>query len=186
MFYIFFLLTITTPKEDLRFQYVDEQEYDTSCGYSTVSSLLSKYWDVDVSEEDFVNTYLPEKIEKNDYKTSLVDLSKILTDYAIANKSYRMTYDQFVSINEKYFPVVVHYRKPDDHFALVLGICSNNIITADPARGVEILSEEQFLYRWSGIVLLTASNKKNIDRSVVNKAISTALSRKNNLERWAW
>ncbi len=173
MLFIFILLHGITSKENLRFQYVNEQVYDTSCGYSTVSSLLSVYWDIGITEEDLVNIYLPEKIKENDYKTSLSDLSKIFTDYSIANKSYKMTYDQFVSINEKYFPVVVHYSKPDDHFTLVLGIRGNSIITADPARGVEILSEEQFLYRWSGIVLLTASNKKNIDRSVVHIPVKT-------------
>ena len=177
---------MTIPKEDLRFQYVNEQEYDTSCGYSTVSSLLSKYWELNVSEDDIVNKYLPGKIEKNDYKTSLADLSKILTDYSIANKAYKMTYGQFMNVDKKYFPIIVHYSKPDEHFALVLGIRDNNIITADPARGVEILTEEQFLYRWSNIVLLSTSRERLLNRRRLNKAITVAVTRKNNLERWAW
>lgn len=186
MLVIFLLLNMVTPKEDLRFQYVNEQQYDTSCGYSTVASLLSLYWNIDVSEEGIVNKYIYEKIENQDYETSLADLSQILNDYAIANKAYKMEYSQLIDVNKKYFPVIVHYNEPDGHFALVLGIKGDNIITADPARGVEILSTEQFLDRWSNIVLLSASKEMEINKDLAEKGISIAVLRKENLERWAW
>ncbi|MCF6334431.1 MAG: cysteine peptidase family C39 domain-containing protein [Spirochaetales bacterium] len=170
----------------MRFQYINEQQYDTSCGYSTTASLLSLYWNIDVTEEEIVEKYIYKKIENMDYETSLADLSEILNDYAIANKSYKMEYNQLMDINKKYFPIIVHYNKPDDHFALVLGIRGNNIITADPARGVEILSTEQFFYRWSNVVLLSASKEMEINKDLALKAVSVAVSRKENLERWAW
>jgi len=186
MLFFFLLLNLTTPKEDLRFQYINEQQYDTSCGCSTTASLLTLYWNIDVSEEDIVDKYIYEKIENQDYGTSLADLSKILNDYAIANKAYSMDFHQLLDVNQKYFPVIVHYNKPDDHFALVLGIRGDNIITADPARGVEILSTEQFLNRWSNVVLLSASKEMEINKDLVLKAVSVAVSRKENLERWTW
>ena len=37
-------------KEALRFEYVSEQGFDRSCGYSAATSLLSLYWDLPVAE----------------------------------------------------------------------------------------------------------------------------------------
>jgi len=184
--YLLFLLSLTTPKESLRFQYVNEQQFDTSCGYSTAASLLSLYWEIDVTERDIVNNHIKEKIDNQDYTTSLADLSEILNEYAIANKAYKMEYSQLAGLDKKYFPIIVHYDKPEGHFALVIGIEEDSVITADPARGLETLSCEQFLSRWSNIMLLSASAEKEMNKNLANAAISTAVTRKNNLERWAW
>lgn len=89
-------------------------------------------------------------------------------------------------MDKKYFPVIVHYNNPEDHFALLLSADTNNVITADPARGLELLSSDQFLSRWSNIILLTASQEREINTELVNQAIITMEKRKENLERWAW
>ncbi len=174
------------PKENLRFQYVQEQGFDSSCGYSTVSTLMNIYWGIPVTEEKLIKEYLPAKLEQKDYSVSLADISKVLGDYGLQNKSFKMTFSQLEKALKRFSPILVHYEKPEKHFALVLGITNTNVITADPARGVALFSKGRFLKYWSGVVLLTASRKRKEKRAVIESAIEHSKRRERLLERWAW
>jgi hypothetical protein len=51
------LLQNVQSTETLRFAHVAEQGYDTSCGLSALSDLVSRYWNCPVSKA--VTTYAP-------------------------------------------------------------------------------------------------------------------------------
>ncbi len=185
------------PKETLRFQYVHEQEFDSSCGFSTVSSLLNIYWGIDTDELKIITKFIEttgknnhNKNERDKYATTLLDLSKIISSYGIANKSFKMNYNQLKNTLKKYSPVLVHYKHPDKHFALVLSVYGKKndsiVIAADPARGLEALTKESFLGRWSGVVLLTASKYQKINKRVIERALNKEKRRQELLEKWAW
>lgn len=148
-------------KEELRFQYVYEQNLDKSCGLASLVTLLSKFYNLSVNEVEIVNKFLEEKYINENY--SLMDLSRILDGYGFKNKSYKVDYFELKRISKLYSPMLVHYDKPTLHFVVLIGFIDNSVVIADSSQGLIFLSEEQFKMRWSGVVLLTASyeHKKN-------------------------
>ncbi len=190
--FLFLLFSMVTPKESIRFEYVHEQEFDTSCGFSSVASLLDIYWGISTDEFKIIDDYVLHEVRKinegkrKDYVTSLFDLSMIISSYGIANKAFRMNYEQLERIIDRYSPVLVHYAKPETHFALVLSASDEMVVVADPARGVEWLSRKEFKHRWSGVVLLTASKHLKVNRKLTSLAISREVRKKELLERWTW
>jgi ABC-type bacteriocin/lantibiotic exporter with double-glycine peptidase domain len=188
--YIFLLLGNSLPsssKEALRFQYVHEQQYDTSCGYAATSTLLDTYWGLPISEADLVNKYLPYKLEKQEYTVNLADITTACLDAGLSAKAFKMDIGQLRDALAKgYGPILVHYQKPDKHFALLLGYRDGYLVTADSARGMEALDPSVFAERWSGYVLLTASREKTKQSSTLREAIDSTTRRADLMERLAW
>jgi uncharacterized protein len=171
------------PKESLRFAFVCEQGYDTSCGYSAAVSLLALYWRLPVSEDELVARYASDKLAAGKLDVSFDELARIFGDYGFSAKGVRMNWEQLGSALERYAPIVIHYARPDRHFALALHSKGGWIITLDPALGCEILSREQFMERWSGAALLAHSDKASRDDALVARAKVTEWDRHELLER---
>lgn len=171
------------PKESMRFAFVSEQGYDTSCGYSAAVSLLSLYWRLPVREDDLVARYASDKIAAGRLEVSFEELARIFDDYGFSVKGVRMNWEQLVSALERYAPIVIHYTKPDRHFVLALHAKGGWIITLDPALGCEILSREQFMERWSKAALLARSDKASRDDALVARVKATEWDRHELLER---
>ncbi|QEN05268.1 hypothetical protein EW093_11270 [Thiospirochaeta perfilievii] len=177
----FELVSLVIPKEDLKFKYVHEQGYDNSCGASITSSLLDIYWRKKCNEYELL-----EKIKDGKYTVNLNDISEFISEYGLLTKSYEMTLDQLINNSEKYYPIIVHYDYPNKHFALFLGYRDFRIVTADPARGIEVLSVKQFNDRWSNKVVIVASQTENSDKKTLEKAVNVNLRRIDLLHRRAW
>ncbi len=187
--FLFLMFSIVTSKESVRFQYVHEQEFDTSCGFSAVASLLDIYWGIATSEIKIVHDYVLPKIntlKNKEYTASLLDLSRIISAYGIANKGFRMNYKQLEKVMDRYSPVLVHYEKPEVHFALVLWASDEIVVVVDPARGAEWLTRVEFESRWDGVVLLTASETLRSNREVIRQVVSREMRKKMLLEKWSW
>ena len=186
--YILFLLLGITPNEALKFNFINKQEFDTSCGFSAVSSILNVYYDIDVSEKMIISNYLTNILTNNltnIYTSSLLDLSSILTSYGIENKSFKMTFEQLNKALVKYSPVLVHMTKPQTHFLLVLDCYADNVIIADPARGLKLIQKNDFIDKWSGVVLLTASKERILNKVRLNKAVTRLKQKQRFMERLA-
>jgi len=186
MFEWYVLLSIALSKEALRFQYTYEQGFDTSCGIAVTVTLLNTYWGFNVSERELIEKFISPKLETKDYSVSIKDIAEILRSYNLATKAFAMNLDQVKDAVKKGFaPIIVHYEKPVKHFVLLLGFDKEWIIIADPARGLEAISVETFLERYSGNVLLVASSTKKVQLEKLASAISTATNRADLLERAA-
>lgn len=186
MKFIFILMLLTNSKEDLTFEFVEEQQFDTSCGLSSVATLLKGYWNLDASENQIIEKFILENPDFSNYTSSLLDLSKIIEQYGLKTKSFQMDLDQLKNATKTFAPILVHYKKPDEHFALVLGCDDDSVITIDPARGIEVLWDSQFLKRWSGVTLLSASKDMESNKEKILSAMEISLKRKKLLEKWAW
>lgn len=182
-----YIVNQVTSKEDMRFIYIHEQMYDRSCGFSTISSLLDIYWNIDCSEDVIIERYIESTdINTSDVTISLADLSKILSDYHILNASFIMDFEQLQEALIKYIPVLVHYESPENHFALVLDADNNAVVVLDPLQGMIILSYKYFMDRWSGVVLLSDSKQvmKNVDE--INSALNISNKKKQLFKKWLW
>jgi len=186
--YLFLLLSFVTPNEAIKFNYIHKQGFDTSCGFSAVSSILNVYYDIDVTEKMIISNYLTNILTNNltnIYTSSLLDLSSILTSYGIENKSFKMTFEQLNKALVKYSPVLVHMTKPQTHFLLVLDCYADNVIIADPARGLKLIQKNDFIDKWSGVVLLTASKERILNKVRLNKAVTRLKQKQRFMERLA-
>jgi uncharacterized protein len=173
------------PKEELRFAFVREQGFDRSCGYAAAASLLSLYWRLDLDEASLVGRYGRDKLASGQLEVSFADLARIFRDYGFEVKSVKLNWSQLGAALGDYAPIVIHYLRPDRHFALALWASEDWIVTLDPALGCEILGRAQFLERWSGAAMLAFSELSKRDEALLGKAIRVAQDRRELLERLA-
>jgi ABC-type bacteriocin/lantibiotic exporter with double-glycine peptidase domain len=132
-------------KESLRFTSISEQAWDESCGMASLDSLLRFYRGISIPSE---------LIDSHSDELSLRTLLELTSSTGLDCGAFRMDYAQLCETLWHYAPVLVHYDKPDAHFALVLAADSDSVVCADPARGTECLSVPDFLERWSGATLV--------------------------------
>jgi hypothetical protein len=159
------------PKEAMRFAYVREQGFDRSCGYSAAASLLSLYWKLPLAESDLIERYASGKAESGRLDVSFEDLARLFHDYGFSVKGVRMGWDQLSAALDRFAPIVVHYIRPDRHFALALQARDGWIITLDPAMGCELMPRGQFMERWSGAALIAFSASAMRDGELIDEAV---------------
>jgi len=137
-------------REVLRFEYVDEQGWDQSCGYAALATLLSRFRKVETDEASLVARSAGTKDGQQVVKVSLAELVRLVRDLGLTARPWKVGFDHLPTLLEASAPLLVHFDRPQGHFALLLSAGSLGVVTADPARGLELLTKEQFLGRWSG------------------------------------
>lgn len=164
-------------REELRFAYVDEQGWDASCGYAALGSLLSRYRGRSVDEEALLSRSVPGG-GKAVVKVSLAELIRLVRSVGLEARPWKMPFEALPGVLAASAPVLVHYDRPQGHFALVLSVGPQGVVTADPARGLELLTRSQFLARWSGVVLEVVDPAHlEAGAETVEKAVNTAWGR---------
>jgi predicted double-glycine peptidase len=64
--FLFTLLsTMLISEEELRFAHNYKQGYDTSCGIAVTASLLTKYWNIPVTEADLYQELIVDRISES-------------------------------------------------------------------------------------------------------------------------
>ena len=163
------------PKEDLRFRFALEQGFDESCGFAAVASALGLYWGDEVSEGELVDALFGDRDEIR--SISLADMKRMAESRGFSVVGLCPEWEDLQAILDSYAPVLVHYAKPTGHFALLFSAREGRAVTADPARGLECLSREQFRARWSGAILVLASADRNRRVDFALEAVRTAEGR---------
>lgn len=144
------LVAAIRSREELRFEFVDEQGWDASCGYAALASLLKRYRGVATNEAALLD--LSEARGGAVVKVSLGELARLSQGLGFQTRAWRMDYGNLAT-QALSLPLLVHYDRPRGHFALFLRAGPLGVVTADPSRGLELLTRQQFLDRWSGVVL---------------------------------
>jgi hypothetical protein len=137
--------------ESQRFQAVDEQGWDASCGYAALASLLRLYRGSLVDESALLAQGSTEGGAV--VKVSLAALAGLARQAGFETRAWRAEFERLATLLKESAPLLVHYDRPQGHFALLLAAGPDGVVTADPARGLELLTRAQFLARWSGVVL---------------------------------
>jgi ABC-type bacteriocin/lantibiotic exporter with double-glycine peptidase domain len=86
------------------------------------------------------------------------------------------------TLGKGYAPVVIHYKKPVPHFAVLLYIENDFAFVADPARGFGLVHKNAFLKNYSGNTMLTASREAEKNITAVETAVSGGKDRLGKLE----
>jgi len=179
-------LTEVTNREDLRFAYSAEQGYDSSCGLTTLSCLLATYWSIPTDELSLAKEFLSDRLPGGDFTVSFADMTTILKEKKFSFMAYKLTFDQLRAVVAKYAPVIVHYDRPEGHFALALAVIGDRVITADPAKGTIARERADFETKWSGYVLLAGLSSGKLRRDLVEMAVNSVLGREALLDRTAF
>ena len=188
------LLQNLNGSEALRFSHVAEQGYDTSCGLSVLSDLVSRYWDKPIPEETFLSEWLAlhEQREESftttsddtdkDYSISFKDMQELLDLQGCTSKAFRFTYSQLVKAASTYAPLVLHFADREGHFVLCLSAEDEFLVIADPAEGVYWLSREDFLSRWQGYALLVQVQGHTKQQEVLNTILHETRAKRATLQ----
>lgn len=140
-----------TSLHDIPFRTTVRQQYDYSCGSASLATLLYYHYGVPVTEaEVFKAMYAlgnPEKIRKVGF--SLLDIKTYLAARGLQSDGFRLTWPQLAALHRPGIAVVTagSYR----HFVVVKGIRGDSILIGDPAQGLRIYSQADFLKIWNGI-----------------------------------
>lgn len=165
------LSSVVAPKEALRFDLVRPQQTAGSCGFAAAASVLTLVWGVETSEADLTAAHVRRSADAG--SVSFQAIARAFEEAHIPARGYHMTYEQLVRTVSCYAPVIVHYGTPRRHFVLVYAADDAFVLVGDPSAGVSVLSKARFRARWSGAVLLCASQTLSADHGVIRKARET-------------
>jgi len=158
-------LVIATPvksDKEIRWENVNRQSLDISCGPAALSTLISYYLKDQVSEMDIISSILQssdlsevKKIQKRQ-AFSLLDLQKFALTKGYQAAGYKVGVQDLLSFEK---PVLIPietmgYR----HFVVFKGIKGDRVYLADPAFGNRTMRYPQFLYAWKQRVALVITH----------------------------
>jgi len=125
--------------------------FDPTPNAPQITKLLLDILNVKISE-----TTLKKEIEEHPDYPSLLSISDVLNSYHIENLTVKFQRDQFVSIPTPFITQIKSEKSSSDFFTVVKEINNGTIHFFDPEKNKwNIKSNEAFLKRCSGIVLLT-------------------------------
>jgi len=184
-FLLLLLLSETIDRESLRFIHSSEQGYDTSCGLTTLACLIDRYWGIPADERSLAETYLANKRGVEDLTISFADMALILNAKGFVWKAYRMSFDQLEQAAAAYAPMIIHYDKPDGHFALLISARDGKLVIGDPAEGTILRGRAYFESRWSGAVLAAVKPGGTLNEKELEAAMLWAQGRNALLDKSA-
>jgi predicted double-glycine peptidase len=182
------LATMLVSEEELRFTTVYKQGYDTSCGVAATATLLNTYWNIPITEVDLYQDLILNHAQEGDinYTVSFLDIAEYLKKHGIQSRAYKMDWETLEdTLNKGYAPILIHYEKPDPHFALMLYNENGYAFVADPARGFGLMDKCWFMKNYSENALLTASQVVVKDTEALEGVIAGGKKRLKSLQNLA-
>jgi predicted double-glycine peptidase len=150
--------------KEIKTENIVKQTLDYSCGPASIATLLSYYFNDNISEEEvikylLVSTDLKKVKERKGF--SLLDLKNFaqLRGYNVVG--YRMDLEYLVSLDK---PVLIPINIKDySHFVIFRGLKGDRVFLADPALGKMTMKVARFLRLWrDGIgLVVTKSGQEN-------------------------
>ncbi|MDO4426760.1 MAG: C39 family peptidase [Moraxella sp.] len=160
------LSTHSTWKEN-RDNKVTKQDVDYSCGASSLSTILTYFYQNPKTESEILAD-----MALDDVMASFLDLANVSEKYGYTARGMTMDYETLAKIK---IPVIVYVNhKRSDHFSVVRAIDEQKVYLSDSSWGNRTLTRRQFEKLWLsaddhalGKVLLilptTATQKQRAD-----------------------
>lgn len=115
----------------------------------------------------------------------MAQITEIFTAYGYPSKVYNADIVNLSKALTLYAPVIVHYDKPDLHFAFVLYADDSYFVVADPVAGVEVQSKETFQKHWSNIMLVIKTPPDELNIGLLKGTVKQAIEKFLLLEKCA-
>lgn len=127
--------------KDRRDYQITKQDLDYSCGASSLSTILTYFYDKPTTEAHILDDMNLDKT-----MSSFLDLAKVSEQYGFVGRGMLMDYDNLSKIK---IPVIVYLNlKRNDHFSVVRAIDDKRVYLADSSMGNRILTRQQFETMW--------------------------------------
>lgn len=153
---------VKTYKE-LRYEHVKKQNTLSSCGPSSLATLFSEFYGINVSEDEIIELikpYLDEEIEKlkegevPEGGVSMLDLKRVSKEIGIPARGYEIPREKLLGIMRKIkSPLLIYLEEPEDHFVLSIAGVQGRVLLADPTLGTRPMGLESLFDKWKGLVL---------------------------------
>ena len=112
-----------------------------------VSSILKLYLNLAVIEADLLSQLAVEL--QTIRRVTMAQMMQIFQVYGYQTNAYKIDMDNLIKAVQYYAPVIVHYDKPELHFAFILQADEDYVIVADPVLGLEMQTAKDFQKKWS-------------------------------------
>jgi ATP-binding cassette, subfamily C, bacteriocin exporter len=91
--------------------------------------------------------------------TNLLGLLRAAEKLGFAAKGVKGTYEGLPGVP---LPAIAHARTAEGlgHFVVLHRVSKGKVVVADPARGIETLSREEFCQKWTGFLLLVTPDRR--------------------------
>lgn len=140
---------------ELRFQNIERQAYDISCGAAAMATLLKYYYQEDVREQTLVDAMITlgdkEKIQQEGF--SLLEMKRFAEQRGYVANGYRISDVQKLANLKIPYVALVNVRGYA-HFVIVKGVADGEVFIADPAYGNRSRTLENFANEWNGVILV--------------------------------
>ena len=144
---------------ELRDQRVVKQQFDYSCGASSLATILTHYYNRPTEELEIL------KILGNEGASSFKNLADAAKQLGYKSFGFAASLAQLKRL--KVPAILYFYHRKQDHFLVLVGWEGDHFILADPTWGNIQMNEDDFLLRWEtraeddrfGRVLVVLPNK---------------------------
>jgi len=149
---------------------VVRQEHDFSCGSAAVATLLTYHYDRPTTErEAFEAMYAvgdKAKIQREGF--SLLEMKTYLESLGYQADGFRVSLEKIAHVG---VPVIVLIEtRGYKHFVVIKGLQDGRVLVGDPARGVEVMSQADFLQLWKDGIVFAIHNADAVGRQHFNLA----------------
>ena len=149
---------------------VVRQEHDFSCGSAALATLLTYHYDRPTTErEAFEAMYAvgdKAKIQREGF--SLLEMKTYLESLGYRADGFRVPLDKVAHVG---IPVIVLIEtRGYKHFVVIKGVQDDRVLVGDPARGVQVMPQADFLQLWKDGIVFAIHNDDAVGRRHFNVA----------------
>ena len=149
---------------------VVRQEHDFSCGSAAVATLLTYHYDRPTTErEAFEAMYaVGDKVKIQREGFSLLEMKTYLESLGYQADGFRVSLEKVARVG---VPVIVLIEtRGYKHFVVIKGLQDGRVLVGDPARGVEVMAQADFLQLWKDGIVFAIRNADATGRQHFNVA----------------
>jgi predicted double-glycine peptidase len=149
--------------EEIKWQDIERQQYDYSCGTGALATLLKGYFNDNLNETELlflITSHLDTEQQQDRAMNgfSLYDLQEACINLEYRAVGVKLEFNHLAGLKG---PILIHLNDRENgikHFAVFRGIIGNRVYLADPSRGQIRVFIPQFLAQWDGYALLVGKN----------------------------
>jgi len=164
-------LNVNLPVESFKerqFRGVIRQKYDYSCGSASLATLLYYHYDLDVGEQEVLESMYAigdkKKIVREGF--SLLDMKQYLASIGMKANGFKAPLEKLKNVG---VPAIALINNNGFlHFIVVKGVSDDLVLVGDPALGKRVIDRKEFERMWNGILFVITSNKQ-VARSSFNR-----------------
>lgn len=139
--------------KELRWDTIERQQYDYSCGSAAVATYLTYHYERPTSESEVFQAMYAvgnqQKIQREGF--SMLDMKNYLDGRGYNSDGFRMGLDKLAEIGVPAIALIdVNGYK---HFVVIKGVEADRVVIGDPALGSIVVDRPLFESIWNGIVL---------------------------------